>query len=161
MYVSFLTHMCHQPGASHPVGLVSKYAQIKIPYTSPASAVTQRKMQVSRVKEEIKYLYMKKDRLNESLYKAHLQAALEWGKSWYLNQDNITNSMNLKLADVYETLNKKLSQLTHNQKETIEEKHKFFQRVTNLTNINFTKEKTNLLNKGLKYNLSHKQKNWI
>ena len=89
---------------------------------------------------------MKKDRLNESLYKAHLQAAIEWGKSWYLIQDNITNSMNLKFADVYETLNKKLSQLTHNQKETIEEKHKFFQRVANLTNINFTKEETKVLN---------------
>jgi len=61
--------------------VIPKYAQIKIPYTSPASTVTKKKAQTIRVKEEIKYLYMKKDKLNESLYKTHLQAALEWGKA--------------------------------------------------------------------------------
>ena len=65
--------------------MIPKYARIKIPYTSPASLITQRKTQLLRVSEEIKFLYMKKDKLNEILYKAHLQAALEWGNCWHLN----------------------------------------------------------------------------
>lgn len=35
---------------------------------------------------------------------------------------------------------------------------KFYPRVVNKTDIPFTKEETDLLNKGLKYNLGHKQK---
>ena len=58
------------------LGVIPKYAQIKVPYTSPASKVTQRKVQLSRVKEEIKYLYMKKEKLNESLYKLVLPPPL-------------------------------------------------------------------------------------
>jgi hypothetical protein len=41
---------------------------------------TEKKTQITRIREEIKHLYKKKDFLNESLYNAHLQAASEWGK---------------------------------------------------------------------------------
>ena len=143
------------------LGVIPKYAQINVPYTSPASKVTQRKVQLSRVKEEIKYLYMKKEKLNDSLYKTHLQAASEWGKCWHLIQDNTQNTINKKSVEIYKVLDKKLSQLIHIQKEKIEDKHKFFPRVTNLTDINFTKDEISLLNKGLKYNLGQKWKNWI
>ena len=59
-------------------GIVPKYAKIKIAYTSPASIVTQK---TTRVTDYIKCLYKKKDMLNKSLYKVHLQAALERGNS--------------------------------------------------------------------------------
>jgi len=36
-----------------------KYAEIKIPYTSPAARFTQKKAQITRLKEEIKFLYKK------------------------------------------------------------------------------------------------------
>jgi len=39
--------------------------------------------------------------------------------------------------------------------------HSFHPRVINKTNINFSTNELNLLNKGLKYNLPYKQKNWI
>jgi len=71
------------------LGIIPKYASIKIPFTSPASITTQKKSQVLRVKEEIKFLYSKKDKLNTLLYKAHLSAALEWGNFWPKIQDNI------------------------------------------------------------------------
>ena len=61
-------------------GVIPNYAQIKIPYTSPASMTTQKKIQISRVREEIRFLYKKKDGLNKSLYKTHLQAAMELGE---------------------------------------------------------------------------------
>jgi len=41
-------------------GIVPKYANVKIPQTSPASKVTQRKIQTTCIKDEIKYLYKKK-----------------------------------------------------------------------------------------------------
>jgi len=66
------------------LGVIPKYARIKIPFTSPASVTTQRKSQILRVKDEIKFLYSKKDKLNLLLYKAHLNAALEWGNLWHL-----------------------------------------------------------------------------
>jgi len=70
-------------------GLIPEYAQIKIPYTSPASIITQKKTQVSRLKEEIKFLSKKNDKLNKFLYRTHLQAAQEWGKTWDLISDII------------------------------------------------------------------------
>jgi len=60
-------------------GLIPKYVQIKLPYTSPASIITQKKTQITRLKEEIKFIYKRKDKLNEFLYRTHLQAAQEWG----------------------------------------------------------------------------------
>ena len=62
-------------------GVLPKYVQIKFPYTSPASTITQKKMQTTHIREEIKFLYKKKDKLNEILYQTHLQAASEWEKT--------------------------------------------------------------------------------
>jgi len=58
-------------------GVIPKNAQIKIPYTSPTSKVTQKKTKISHINEEIKFLYKKKDKLNESQYRTYLQAARE------------------------------------------------------------------------------------
>ena len=40
--------------------VIPKYAKIKIPYTFPATKITQKKTQIIRLKDEIKFLYMKK-----------------------------------------------------------------------------------------------------
>jgi hypothetical protein len=58
-------------------------------------------------------------------------------------------------------LNIKLSRLTHEQTITPTEHREFYPRVVNNTNITFTDNEYKLLNKGLKYNLHHKQKNWL
>ena len=78
------------------LGVIPKYAQIKVRYTSPASTTTQKKMQTTRIREEVKFLYKKKDKLKEMLYKTHLQAASEWGKTWDLVRDSIHNTVNLE-----------------------------------------------------------------
>ena len=41
------------------LGVTPHYARIKVPKTSPTAVVTQRKIQLIRVKEEIKFLYIK------------------------------------------------------------------------------------------------------
>jgi hypothetical protein len=48
-------------------GLIPKHAEVKIPHTSLASKTAQRKTQTTRIKEEIKYLYKKKETLNKIL----------------------------------------------------------------------------------------------
>ena len=76
--------------------VVPKYANIKIPYTSPATNITQKKIQTIRLKDEIKFLY-KKDKLNNDLYSIHLKAAQEWGSTWYVILDSIHDSINQEL----------------------------------------------------------------
>ena len=50
----YFNRQCHQ------MGLIPNFAKIKIPISSPAAKSTQRKTQNLRIKDEIKYLYMKK-----------------------------------------------------------------------------------------------------
>jgi len=52
------------------------YAKIKIPYTSPATNITQKKVQTIRTLDEIKFLYMKKEKMNNALYRIHLKCIL-------------------------------------------------------------------------------------
>ena len=61
----------------------------------------------------------------------------------------------------YHTVKQKLNKLEHIQTRTPTHTKTFYPRVTNNTNIKFTAEELSLLNKGLKYNLSYKNKNWI
>jgi hypothetical protein len=57
--------------------VIPNYAKFKIPYTSPASQVTQKKIHIIRIKDEIKFLHKKKQKLNRDLYYDHLKAAQE------------------------------------------------------------------------------------
>jgi len=50
-----------------------------------------------RIKDEIKFLYKKKQKLNNYLYKIHLKAAQEWGNSWYTILDSVIESTNLEI----------------------------------------------------------------
>ena len=61
----------------------------------------------------------------------------------------------------YRTLDNKLTHLTQTQTKTPHKTHKFYPRVINNTNICFSNGGTALLQKGLKYNLHSKPKNWI
>jgi hypothetical protein len=74
--------------------VVPNYAKIKVPATSPASLVTQNKIHITRIKDEIKFLHMKKAKLNQQLYNIHLKAAQEWGNSCYIILDHINESIN-------------------------------------------------------------------
>jgi hypothetical protein len=47
--------------------LTPNYANIKIPVTSIAAHTTQKKVSSIRIKDEIRVLYMKKDKLNGQL----------------------------------------------------------------------------------------------
>jgi hypothetical protein len=64
--------------------LIPKYADIKIPNTSPAADYTSKKIRNIRIKDEIKFLHKKKQQLNKDLYHAHLEVTKECGNLWTL-----------------------------------------------------------------------------
>jgi len=84
---------------------------MKVPYTSPSSTVTQKEMQTTRFREEIKFLYKKKDKLNEILYKTHLQEASEWGKVWDLIRDSVHDTVDRESEKKYRLLDNKITRL--------------------------------------------------
>ena len=137
------------------------YAKIRVPYTSPASIVTQRKASTICIKDEIRFLYRKKEYLNRDLHDAHLQASKEWGSSRTLIMNSINESTRTQMDDKYQTIRQKLEHLTKQEKKDTNPEHTFFPRVTNKTNIQFTPIEEHLLQKGLKYNIHPKPKNWI
>jgi len=141
--------------------VVPKYAQLKIPKTSPASRSTAQKMLTMRIKEEIKFLHKKKEQLNRKLYRRHLQAAQEWGKAWYTVHESIQESIKLEMEKKYKAMDDKINKLIQNQTYKPNTSMNFYPRVFNKTNITFSDDELELLNKGLKYNLSKKRKQWI
>jgi hypothetical protein len=61
----------------------------------------------------------------------------------------------------YNSLDKKIRKLVQAQTIKPSTNTQFYTRVVNKTNIHFTGEEPTLLNKDLKYNLSHKRKHWL
>jgi hypothetical protein len=91
--------------------ITPNYANIKIPVTSAASRVMQGKVHNIRLKDEVNYLYLKKEKLNKELYSVHLKAAKGWGNSWFIIVDSIRESINYEMERKYETMSQKLQKL--------------------------------------------------
>jgi len=87
--------------------LIPNFARIKIPNNSPAAKSTLRKAQTLRIKEEIKYLYMKKQQLNRRLCYLHLSMANTWGNTWQYIRDTIETKLKKQIRRKYETHHKK------------------------------------------------------
>ena len=137
------------------------YVNVRIANTSPASLVTTKKAQTIRIKDEIKFLHKKKDKLNKELYNIHLKAAQEWDNTWHIIQESILESINKEMQRKYKNLDEKLEKLTLKQPRKPNHNIQFYPRVINETKIEFSKEEITLLNKGPKYNLSHKKTHWL
>jgi hypothetical protein len=65
---------------SQALSKTPNYTKIKIPNPTPAATSTKHKTVQPRIKDQIKFLYMKKEKLNNALYKVQLKAAQGWGK---------------------------------------------------------------------------------
>ena len=141
--------------------IIPKYANLNVPNTSPAAQMTKKKIHITRIKDEIKFLHIQKQKLNTELYNAHLKAALEWGNIWHTIMESILVTVNQEANKKYKTINTKLNQLMKTQTNNLDFQKQFYPRVINNTSITFTNDEMSLLNKGLKYNLGHKNKGWI
>jgi hypothetical protein len=67
-----------------------------------------------RINQEIKFLYIKKAKLNQQLYNKHLVCAAHWPTCWTTIQQTIDNILQLETETYYENLNKKLDDLQAN-----------------------------------------------
>ena len=116
-----------------------------------------------RINQEIKFLYTKKQKLEEQLYKLHLECAAYWNVNWHTIQDTIDKKLQL-MESYYDHLNKKLDKLQIKLRQqpgskptTTEHTNKlrqeFYPRVENLTNINFTKGEMEILKYGGQYTI--------
>jgi hypothetical protein len=141
--------------------LTPNYANIKVPNTSPAHKHTQRKIPAIRIKDEIKFLYSKKQQLNLQTYYLHLTLANTSDRQWPHIRGIIEEKLNKEAKTKYINLDHKLDRLTQTQKKTPHNPHTFYHRLVNNTDIHFSKSETSLLQKGLKYNLQQKPKNWL
>jgi hypothetical protein len=62
--------------------LVPKYAHIKIPTNNEVAKKKQTQAQTLCIKNEIKFLYKKKQQLNTQLYHIHIHNADTWQQTW-------------------------------------------------------------------------------
>lgn len=64
-----------------------------------------------RLKQELKYIYVKNQKLNERLYKIRLQCANKWQKNWTFIQANIDEKLQYYMETRDNNLNKKTDEL--------------------------------------------------
>ena len=98
--------------------LIPSYAKAKIPKTSPAYIHTQNKIPTLRIKDEIKFLYCKKQQLNSQIYHLHLTLANTWNNAWQYIHNTIERTLQRDMETKYKKLNTKLSKLTEMQTMT-------------------------------------------
>jgi len=74
---------------------------------------TQQKTQNLRIKDEIKYLYRKKQQLNQKLYHLYLSLVNTWGNTWQYIQYTIEDKLKKIVRSKYKKLDDKLHRLSH------------------------------------------------
>ena len=107
-----------------------------------------------RLNQEIKFLYTKKLKLNEQLYKLNLECADRWQNLWPIVLQTIENKLTEKMEAHYNNLNRKLDTLQSrklDKSKTVnnQQGQQFYSRTVNLTKIKFSKEEMSLLDHGL------------
>jgi hypothetical protein len=80
---------------------------------------------------------------------------------WPHIQHIIDERLLSEMRSKYKSLDNKLQKLTQAQKSKPQEQHMFYPRVINNINIPFSNSEMGLHQKGLKYNIHTKKKNWI
>ena len=73
----------------------------------------------------------------------------------------IEDRLKIEIREKYKTLDTKLNHLSQQQSRTPQPHHKFYARIINTTDINFSEQEMTLLEKGPKYILHSKPKDWI
>jgi hypothetical protein len=98
--------------------IIPKYANIKVPATSKAAHTTQKKVRLIRIKDEIKFLYMKKEQLNKKTVPGTPKVAQEWGNTWHIIRNSVHESINKEMYKKYNNIKQKLNKLEHTQTST-------------------------------------------
>jgi hypothetical protein len=91
-----------------------------IPNSSPAAKHTLCKTQIMRIKDELRFLHMKKQQITLKLYRLHLSLANTWGNSWHYIQGTIENKQQRIIWSKYKTLDDKLHRLAQQQQRRVD-----------------------------------------
>jgi hypothetical protein len=83
----------------------------------------------------------------------HLPAPISY-ITWHIIQNSVHECINKEMDKKYNNIKQKLNNLEHTQTSTPKHIETFYPRVVNNTNIRFTADELDLLNKGPKYNLN-------
>jgi hypothetical protein len=106
-------------------GVTPNYINITISGHNARSKKTQNIAIRHRLNQEIKFLYAKKQHLNEKLYRTHLECMAQWPTLWQLIQTAIDSKLHHEMEQHYAHLNRKLDHILHKQtKENTRAKHK-------------------------------------
>ena len=92
-------------------GLTLKYISIKVSGNNMRSKYTTSNAIRYRINQEIKFLYAKKQTLNEQLYRRLLVCAAQWPNTWQIILTTIDSNLQLQMDKHYNHLNKKLDHL--------------------------------------------------
>ena len=127
---------------------------IKINGNNPQCRKTIKAARHYSLNQELKFLYVKKQKkLNEPLYKIHLECASSWQNNWHLIQSSTDKKLQRQMETYYIHLNKTLDRLQAKQRQQTrtshnnQEQQQFYPQNKNLTNIELSKEE----NYGLQY----------
>ena len=97
--------------------LTPKYISIKINGNNPQRQKTIKAATHYHLNQELKFLYVKKQKLNKQLYRMHLECASSWKNNWHLIQSSIDNKLQRQMETHYTHLNKKLDHLQAKQQK--------------------------------------------
>jgi hypothetical protein len=142
------------------MNITPKYARIKLPTYNTAAKKTQTQAQILRIKNEIKFLYIKKQQLNKELYHSHILNANIWQQTWANIEQAIHEKLQQEMTRIHQKQQQKISNLEKSQ-TTSTTNSSSYPRVINYSNTQFTQDEILLLSKGMKYSLHYKQKNWL
>jgi hypothetical protein len=90
-----------------------------------------------------------------------LLLANTWGNTWSYIHLTIEDKLKKAVQQKYKNLDNKLERLTQTQTKKPSEVHTFYPKDVNKTNITFTNNEINPLDKGPKYNLHSRKNNWL
>ena len=92
-----------------------------------------------RINQEIRFLYKKKQHLNQQLYRTHLQNAQQYGGMWQHIQHVIDEQLHKQMENQYQKLNRKLDRLMNSTNKQNTQKTVTFQpRIVNLSQTKLT-----------------------
>lgn len=140
--------------------VIPRYVGIKTQTHSKAAKKATDLGRIIWVKNEIKNLYGRKQNLYDKVYRLHLEIGQIGCKDKLeLNRTRFLNDLKVKMNNKQIGLDRKLTRLlkdNNKQWETNDrriDKHEFYEKVKNLTEVEFSKDENILLSKGLKYNM--------
>lgn len=141
--------------------LTPKFINFKTNNKSKIAQIAKRTAEKTFLKLNLKKLYAKKDELNTRLLNIHLKLANIYGPN-LVNEiiEHTKIHIKSKLQKIKNTHAKKIANLQPPVTPAITSSHTFYQRTLNLTTVIFDKNETELINKGLKHNISHKNRDF-